>query len=306
MKTNLNSRLTFLISISSILLVLSAKITFSQEPQNAFPKATIPNSEMRSLHSEILNSDMDIYIKLPMSYSFMKDKKYPAWYFTDANFIFPLIANIASGIEIVSQGSKESVIIGIGYKIKDMADWVDFRTHDLTPINYPPTDTLVNKTLLQLTGRTFNVKTGNSAKFLDFIEKELIPFIESNYRIIPGDRYLGGYSYGGLFALYTMFTKTGLFTKYLAASPSIDFGGGALYKFEKQYSSNHTDLNAKLFMSAGGLEKTISKCMKEMIDTLRLRNYPSLSIDSYIFPEENHATCSPAALTRGYVVLNKR
>lgn len=157
-----------------------------------------------------------------------------------------------------------------------------------------------------MTGKTFTFKTGNSAIFLDFIEKELIPFIESNYRVIPDDRYLGGYSYGGLFALSVLFTKPELFTRYIAGSPSIDFADGALYRFEKKYSLTHKDLNAKLFMSAGALETTITRDIKRMTDTLKSRNYPGLSIETVIFPDENHATCVPAAMMRGYVTLNKK
>lgn len=301
-----NSRLAFFVLASSVILLFFTTTLLSQEPQKAFPPATIPNTEVRSLHSQILNSDMEISIRFPITYLFMKERKYPAWYFTDANFLFPLVANNASALELIEPGSKESVIVAIGYRIRDAADWADFRTRDLTPVNHPPTDSLINKRLAQMTGRNFNVKSGSSAKFLDFIERELIPFIESNYRVIPGNRYLGGYSYGGLFALYTMFTKPELFTKYLAGSPSIDFADGALYEFERKYSSTHKDLNVKLFMSAGALETTIAKHMKQMTDTIKMRNYPSLSIETIIFPEENHATCVPSALMRGYVTLNKK
>jgi len=88
-----------------------------------------------------------------------------------------------------------------------MADWADYRTRDLTPVNEPSTDEYWNKSLSEITGREFNVKSGGSDKFLDFIAKELIPFIESNYRVSTGERCLGGYSYGGLFSLYTLFTR---------------------------------------------------------------------------------------------------
>ena len=44
---------------------------------------------------------------------------------------------------------------------------------------------------------------------------ELTPFIESNYRAEPTDRAIFGYSDGGLFVLYALFSQPGTFRRYI-------------------------------------------------------------------------------------------
>jgi uncharacterized protein len=285
---------------------------YSQQAQASitsgpFPPATVPDTEVRTLYSKILNQEMNIFIKLPMLYKINGDKKYPCWYVTDANRSFPMLANIGSVFEVPDPGQGEIIIVGIGYKIRDVADWASFRTRDLTPINDPSVDGYLNKFLNQVTGRQFDVRSGAADKLLEFITTELIPFVESNYRVSLTDRYLGGYSYGGLFTLYTMFSKPDLFMKYFAGSPSIDFGNGFLFDLENSFASSHKDIRAKLWMTAGGAEDSVTIAnVKRMTTTLKSRNYPGFSVESYIFPDETHQSSMAASLMRGFVVINKK
>jgi uncharacterized protein len=284
---------------------------YSQQSQTStssdfFPPATVQDSEVRTLFSKILNQEMNIFIKLPMFYRRNIDKKYPCWYVTDANRSFPMLANIVSIFEVPDPGKGEMIIVGIGYKIRDAADWAAFRTRDLTPVNDPEVDVYFNKILNQTTGRQFDVRSGGADKFLEFITTELIPFIESNYRVSSTDRYLGGYSYGGIFTLYTMFSKPDLFVKYFAGSPSIDFKNGFLFDLESNFASSHKDIKAKLWMTAGGAEDSVTIAnVKSMTNTLRSRNYPGFSVESFVFPDETHQSAMAASLMRGFILLNR-
>lgn len=285
---------------------------FSQQSQTSkssdfFPPATVPDSEVRTLFSKVLNQEMNIFIKLPLLYRRNTDKKYPCWYVTDANRSFPMLANIGSIFEVPDPGKGELIIVGIGYKIRDVADWAAYRTRDLTPVNDPGVDGYFNKLLNQTTGRQFDVRSGGADKLLEFITTELIPFVESNYRVSSTERYLGGYSYGGLFTLYTMFSKPDLFIKYFAGSPSINYGNGFLFDLENSFALSHKDIRAKLWMTAGGAEDstTIANVVR-MTNTLRSRNYPGFSVESYIFPEETHQSSMAVSLMRGFVVLNRK
>jgi uncharacterized protein len=284
---------------------------YSQKSQTSkssdfFPPATVQDSEVRTLFSKILNQEMNIFIKLPMLYRRNIDKKYPCWYVTDANRSFPMLANIVSIFEVPDPGKGEMIIVGIGYKIRDVADWAAFRTRDLTPVNDPEVDVYFNKILNQTTGRQFNVRSGGADKFLEFITTELIPFVESNYRVSSTNRYLGGYSYGGIFTLYTMFSKPDLFVKYFAGSPSIDFKNGFLFDLESSFASSHKDIKAKLWMTAGGAEDSVTIAnVKSITNTLRSRNYPGFSVESFVFPDESHQSAMAASLMRGFVLLNR-
>ena len=138
------------------------------------------------------------------------------------------------------------------------------------------------------------MKSGGAATFLEFIVKEVFPFVESNYRVSPVGRGIGGYSYGGLFTLYVLFKHPELFSIYYAGSPSLDYDKGVLFSFEKDYASNHKDLNAKLFMSAGGSEDSLMITnMNKMAELLKALNFPGLTVETFVFPGENHESWYP-------------
>ena len=71
--------------------------------------------------------------------------------------------------------------------------------------------------LLQNVSSKYNNPSARK-KFLEFIEKELIPWTEATYRTVPF-RMLAGHSAGGNFALHAMRMKPTLFQAIIAASP---------------------------------------------------------------------------------------
>lgn len=301
-------RLVFFLSI----LIASLPPAFSQnQPLQTdlitYPLVTVPLTETHSFYSKILDREMVLFIKIPASYKTNTRKVYPCWYGTDANLAFPMVANIANLREFPVILEPEIFVVGIGYKIRDMGDFGAWRTRDLTPTNIPSSDTYWAGIFSKFAGRQLEIKTGGAAKFLECIEKEVFPFIESNYRVSPTGRGLGGYSYGGLFSLYVLFKQPELFTIYYAGSPSIRYDNGLLYTYEKEYSATHNDLKATLFMTAGGAEDsaTIANVYR-MATRLASRNYPGLKVETQVFPDENHMSCVPAAWMRAFRVLYKK
>jgi uncharacterized protein len=294
------------------LLVAGSPNAFSQNQPgqtdlNNFPLVTVPLTETRSFYSKILEQEMVLYIKIPASYKTNTQQIYPCWYLTDANLSFAMIADMANFFEVPVIIEPEIFLVGIAYKIRDMGDWGAWRTRDLTPTNIPSSDIYWAGVFSKFAGRQVEVKTGGSAKFLEFIEKEVFPFMESNYRVSATGRGLGGYSYGGLFSLYVLFKQPGLFSIYYAGSPSIKYDKGVLYTYEKEYAATHKDLNAKLFMTAGGAEDSIMVAnVYKMAAQLESRNYPGLKVETTVFPDETHQSCIPSALMRAFRVLYKK
>lgn len=274
---------------------------------NNYTLVTVPLTETRTFYSNILNQEMVLYIKIPASYKINMQKIYPCWYCTDANRSFAMIADMANSFEVPEIVEPEIFVVGIGYKIKDMGDWGAWRTRDLTPTNIPLSDTYWAGVFSKFAGRQLEVKTGGSAKFLECIEKEVFPFIESNYRVSSTGRGLGGYSYGGLFSLYVLFKQPELFSIYYAGSPSIKYDKGILYTYEKEYAATHNDLNALLFMTAGGAEDSLLIAnVNRMAAQLESRNYRGLKVETHVFPDETHMSCVPAAWMRAFKVLYKK
>lgn len=182
---------------------------------------TVPNTESRTLYSKLFDQDFNIMIQLPMTYNPDSSTIYPVMYVTDANRSFPLVANISILLGFPKTDFPEIIVVGIGYKIKGMEDWAAWRTRDLTPTNVPAIDKYTQEMLLKLSGRDIIVNSGGAGKFLDFINSELVPFIESNYHVSNTDKALAGYSYGGLFVLYALLKHPEAFNKYFAVGISL-------------------------------------------------------------------------------------
>ncbi len=65
--------------------------------------------------------------------------------------------------------------------------------------------------------------TGGEPKVHKFLKEELIPYIGNTYRTSPRNRTINGYSLGGLFAIYTLFTEPGLFKRYIIGSTHLSW-----------------------------------------------------------------------------------
>jgi predicted alpha/beta superfamily hydrolase len=88
---------------------------------------------------------------------------------------------------------------------------------------------------------------------LSFIEKELIPYIEKNYRT-TGYRTLSGNSRGGLFVLYSLIERPDLFqARFCFSAPVWRFDNLMVNRVEKFLSSS-VRLNSFLFLSVGDKE----------------------------------------------------
>ncbi len=182
-----------------------------------------------SLYSEVLNESRDIYIELPADYH-PNSKKYPVAYILDGEVFLPTLSNFQS---YYSGGfTPEMILVGISNSKN--------RTRDLTP-----------SVITEKYGMPFNEETGGAQNFSDFIEKELIPFIENKYPV-TNYRTLIGHSYGGLFTIFTLLNKPHLFANYLAIDPSLDWNEQEmLTKAQAQLSGNNY-VGKSLFVSLGG------------------------------------------------------
>ena len=127
-----------------------------------------------------------------------------------------------------------------------------------------------------------------------------MPFIRSHYPVNPEDRAIAGSSFGGQFALYTLFHHPDTFNRYIIGSPSVGWDEGVTFAYESDFAANHADLSAKVFMSVGALEKedTIANTQR-MARTLLNRGYNGLELTTCIFEHETHLSVAPAAMSRG-------
>ena len=294
-----------LLVLTGILSELSAQKAERVEPEPPdYPEVTIPNTELRTIRSHIVDQEFNIYVQLPSTYFTDSTTIYPTLYVTDANRAFPLVANISTVLTYPNGKLPEIVVVGIGYPIEDMSEWAAWRTRDLTPTHDTNTDNHWNTLLAKLSHRTFDVRSGGASKFLDFIIHELIPFIESHYHVSRSDRGLAGYSYGGLFALYALFTHPETFRRFFAGSPSVEFHNDVIFKYAEDFAAVGQKVKAKVFLSVGGMEDSSTIAgTKRMTNILLAQSDPGGQVSLQLFDGEDHRSCMAAAIMRAFRVL---
>ena len=245
-------------------------------PRPAFPPVTIPNTEVRSLRSTTTGRAYDLYVYLPSR--FVSGAKYPVLYLLDGQWV-KLLASIQGGL-LYDKFVPDVMVVGITYSGPN-ANYDSLRAVDYTPKAAPS-----------------NPGSGQAAKFLTFLESELIPFIETNYPGDPTRRALMGASLGGLFTLYAMFTKPELFAGYAAGSPAVTYANRGAFDDEAAYAVAHNALPAKLYVAVGDQESLFAP-VQALVRTLRARGYEGLTLENRVIAGERHSGNKPEAFNRG-------
>ncbi len=170
--------------------------TFSNNKKIPVP---IANSELQELTSSLVGQKYYVKIRLPEKY-YETTESYPVLYLLDGDHAFAMATDIVQYL-IYGQHIPDLMIVSPSYGSKATADYggTNMRDRDLLsePVKwakYPP----------------------GAAVFLQFIEQELIPFVELHYQVSASDRTLAGYSLGSWFAIYTLFQKPDLFSRMIA------------------------------------------------------------------------------------------
>lgn len=241
------------------------------------PPVTIAGTELRTIHSAITGRDYDLYVYPPPRPE--PGRRYPVLYLLDAQWDFKLLTAIEGGL-LYDRYVPDVIIVGITYHGAN-ANYDSLRAIDYTPNASPA-----------------NPGSGGGARFLGFIERELIPFVESRYPIDPSRRGLMGASLGGLFTLYAMWARPGLFSRYAAGSPAVSYADRAVFADEAAYAASHTDLPARLYIAVGS-EEPFYGPVQEMVEKLRSRRYPGLQLESRVIQGERHSGNKPEGFNRG-------
>jgi uncharacterized protein len=250
----------------------------AQTTRPTYPPVTIPNTEVRSLHSNTTGRNYDLYVYLPSRIEQGSTRKYPVLYLLDAQWDFKLLASIQGGL-LYDKFVPDVIIVGITYSGPN-ANYDSLRAVDYTPRAQPS-----------------NPGSGQGAAFLTFLETELVPFVEANYAADPARRALMGSSLGGLFTLYAMFTKPRLFSGYAAGSPAVTYANRGAFDDEAAYAEKHDELPAKLYVAVGDQEP-LAGPVQDLVRRLRARNYRGLTFESRLITGERHSGNKPEAFNR--------
>jgi predicted alpha/beta superfamily hydrolase len=128
----------------------------------------------------------------------------------------------------------------------------------------------------------------NADRFLDFVEKEVIPFVRQEYRTLDY-QVLSGTSHGGQFAINTLVNRPGLFHGIIAISPTLYWNNRQLLELAEK-ALKGDQLQGHLYVSIANEEQTMTAPYQQFLDLLA--SYPSgkLIVTSQTFSNETHNT----------------
>jgi predicted alpha/beta superfamily hydrolase len=241
-------------------------------------RVDIPGSEVKTIHSSIVNQDYELHILLPGGHA-SGNKKYPVVYLLDSQWDFPLVKSLY-GQQYYDGFIPELIVVGITWS-GPHANADSLRARDYTP-----------------TKEARLPQSGGAANFLSFMQKELFPFIEGNYKADPQHRTLMGCSLGGLMTLYALFTATDLFEGYVAASPAYGWDRAVIYQYEQKWFDKKDATAARLYMTMGDVERGLPG-YEQLVSHLQKRNYSKLAMRSRVLENTGHSGTKAEGFSRG-------
>jgi len=270
--------------LSIVLIIMISEIIHPQNSssESATTKYSLYNTTTEFITSEIAADSFSILTSIPDGY-YSNTRRYPVLYVLDGDIAYGMAASIARYLQI-GENIPELIVVGIGYGSLTKSAAKKRRR------DYRPTE------------------TEGAENFLKFLYEELIPYIDANYRTIPGDRTINGYSLGGLFGLFTFFTRPETFNNYIIGSPNLSWDDYSIFKYEENSPEKIGDMQLNIFISVGSeeSEERYFNPVDSLVTNIQKQNYSGVNLETKVFDGSTHLMGPPEALTHGMIsVLSK-
>ncbi len=216
--------------------------------------------EKFSLQSKILNEGRSMLVYLPDDYQRV-EKKFPVIYVLDGNENFKHVCGAVNFLS--SRGYIPSSLVVAIINVD--------RTRDFSPTHIEQVPT-----------------SGGAELFHQFLNKELIPYIDNTYKA-SSYRVLVGHSFGGTFATYSLLEHTDVFNSYIAISPFLMWDENvmlntAINELPKKFRDH------KVFFMTLGNEPNYFSTIDEFVALINEKNPRNLSFHYRFLKEENHTS----------------
>lgn len=238
--------------------------------------------KINEIYSNILSEKRIVNIYLPKDYNKKDSTSYPVIYLLDGSADEDFI-HIAGLVQFLNfpwvNILPESILVGIAN--------ID-RKRDFT---FP---TSISRDKIE------SPTSGGSEKFIDFIQKELQPFIEKNYKT-NSSKTLIGESLGGLLATEILFKKPALFTRYIIVSPSLWWNNESLLSTKPTLDNSNSVQSTSVYIAVGNEEKIMKKDAHHLVSILRSYLPKKSAIHFQYLPHEDHATILHNAVYNAFI-----
>ncbi|HMS43175.1 MAG TPA: alpha/beta hydrolase-fold protein [Pyrinomonadaceae bacterium] len=249
-----------------LLLVFAfSSAIFAQTPQGS---SVVHN--IHKINSQVLGEERTVIVRVPLNYN-QADTKFPVVYMLDAHA--PQNSMMVGIVEQQSWSGMMPEMIVVGIQNTN-------RTRDLTPT------------------KTQREDSGGGDKFLDFLEKEVIPMVEKNYRTQPF-RVFAGHSLGGLMTVYAFVSRPDLFNAYIAASPVLHWDNDFVIKRAEEVFKQNKDWKKTMFIALGD-EPDYVKGFNSFQDLLKKTKPKNFEYEFQQFKNDNHGSVVLPAYYAGF------
>lgn len=257
-----------------IIFLFISTVLFAQTTENSIIIGT-----KHSIKSEIINETYTYNVYLPPSYKTSPNKKYIVTYVLDGDVSkFHEVTGIIQSMnskQLLKNQIPEIIVVGIEN---------NNRFRDFTPthsMNY----------LEQENVPAFST-TGKADDFLHFLEKELMPKIDSTYRTLSKNMIIA-HSLGGLFAIHSLLESPNLFSYYILIDASWFWDNNYVGRRAKEVLQQRPNMEAKVYISlANNLQDDERHYLwgQEFFELLDNHSSPELNVKIQYFEDEKHLT----------------
>lgn len=270
-------------SIGILFFLAIANVTIAQ-------KAAFVLGHVDTLYSKILAEKRVLNIFLPSAYSPDSAHRYPVIYLLDGAAEEDFI-HIAGLVQFASFSWVEhlppSILVGIA------------NTHRQRDFTYPAASGFQFPSELAAYQNTFK-NAGGSAHFMDFVEKELQPFIDQAYKT-NSEKTLIGQSLAGLMATEFLLKRPQLFSKYIIMSPSLWWDNESLLQIQPVQPRPGTEV----YLAVGKEGKMMENDARGLAKLLK-KSQKFGKVWFEFLPEENHGTILHPAVAHAFQLFNQK
>lgn len=244
---------------------------------DAEPLPATGTQSTETFASNIVADDYVLRVRLPPDYDAQGDASYPLVIQLDPTFAG--LEQYATSVGLISQHAAdgewpEAIVVGVDY-VDPSTRERDYRPEDPADPDY----------------------AGEGAdRFHRVLRDEILPYVESRWRVDPTRRILIGHSNGALFAWYEAFRhappEPPLFAGIVAADAGLD---EVAFVHEQWHAERSDSLPIRMYVARAVYNGALQKIVYDaMLERLAARDYAGFELDSDTFETDHGGVVVPA------------
>ena len=206
-----------------------------------------------TIKSKLLGDTREINVWTPPSYRSSK-QKYTTLYIVDGGLDqdFHHVSGLAQ-LATINESFEELIVVGIRTNNR-----YDELIHEMKDPEFKKLD-------------QFKDRVGKSSKFLEHIKKEVIPLIETTYRV-NGRRAVVGESLAGLFIAEVFLTSPDTFSDYISVSPSLWWDNMRMTNDARELLGKHNKTPRRIYVTIANEGGMMKEAVSKFVDAIKVKS----------------------------------